>query len=114
MNHLQLNSTTHCISGIRELVRGRQQEFINELRPLMQSQSVCLDMSQIKRIDAAGLAALISLCRDARLAGHELTVVNPSRQVARILALVGLNRLIVSADSVVTLRQAQQINLVAA
>jgi anti-anti-sigma factor len=114
MNHPQLESTGRFVSGIRELVRGREQEFINELRPLMQSQTVCLDMSKVERIDAAGLAVLISLCRDARLAGHELTVVHPSRQVVRILALVGLDRLIVSGDSARAPGPQPRINLVAA
>jgi len=58
------------------------------------SQSVRLELSRIERIDAAGLAALISLYTDACKAGHQFTVVNPSRHVAQILALVGLDRVL--------------------
>jgi anti-anti-sigma factor len=117
MNHPRLDSNTHFIGGMRELARGEEQGFIQELRPLVQSQSICLDMSRIERIDAAGLAALISISCDARLAGHRFTVVNPSRQVARIFALVGLDRVLVSTestDSVDIQRPAPRFGLVAA
>ncbi len=96
MNHPGLDST--IVSGVGELVRGQEQQFIDELQPLVRSQSVRLDLSRIERIDAAGLAALISLCRDARRAGYEFTVVNPSRHVARMLTLVGLDRIVARAN----------------
>jgi anti-anti-sigma factor len=99
MIHPRLDSTIHFVNGACELVRGREQEFIDELQPLVRSQSVRLDLSKIERIDAAGLAALISLCRDACKAGHGFTVVNPSRPVARMLVLVGLDRIVVLKDS---------------
>jgi anti-anti-sigma factor len=98
MNRLLPHSTSETVSGVRELVRGRELEFLEELRPLVRSQSVHLDLSAIERIDAAGLSALISLYCDARKAGHEFAVINPSRQVARILALVGLDRILVSKE----------------
>ena len=60
-----------------------------------------LDMSSVERIDAAGIAALISLYAGARDAGHCFTVVNPSPRVAEILALVGLERILVSQNMVV-------------
>jgi anti-anti-sigma factor len=96
MNHL--DSTTYFASGIHELVRGCEQDFINELRPLVQAHPVCLDLSSIDRIDAAGLTALICLARDAHRAGHQLAVVHPSHQVARILAVVGLDCVLISKD----------------
>jgi len=98
MNRLWLNSTTQFVSGVRELVRGCEQEFIGEFRPLVRSRSVCLDVSTMERIDAAGLAALVSLYCDARTTGHEFAVANPTRRVARILALVGLDRILVTRD----------------
>ena len=87
---------THFVCNVRELVRGQEHEFLDELQPLVHSQSVRLDLSRIERIDAAGLAALISLYTDACKAGHAFTVVNPSRHVAQILALVGLDRILVA------------------
>jgi|SRR5208283_3097374 len=99
MNHpldrtAHIDPTTDFVSSIRELVRGREKEFIDELQPLVHSQSVRLDLSRIERIDAAGLAALISVYCDACKAGHEFTVVRPSRHVAQMLALVSLDRIL--------------------
>jgi len=99
MNRPKLDSTRHFVGHVRELVRGQAQEFIDELRPMVQSRSLRLDLSRIERIDASGLAALICLARDARKAGHEFTVVHPSRQVARMLGLVGLDRMLVPEQS---------------
>ena len=98
MTHHRIGSITLFVCGVSELVRGREQELIEQLRPLVRRQSLRLDVSSMERIDAAGLAALVSLYCDARKAGHQFTVVNPSRHVARILALVGLDRVLVAKD----------------
>jgi len=98
-NNSRPDSTTQTISGVRQLVRGREQEILEELRPLVESRSVRLDLGSIERIDAAGLTALVSLYCAARKAGHEFAVVNPSQHVARILAVVGLDRVLLSKDS---------------
>lgn len=99
MNQHQLDSTTNYVSGLRDFVRGQEQELIEELRPLVQSQSVRLDVSGMKRIDAAGIAALVLLHCEALKAGHEFTIGHPSCQVARILTLVGLDHMLLSNDS---------------
>jgi anti-anti-sigma factor len=98
MNNLQQNSSTQLVSGIRELIKGQVQEFLQELRPIVREQSVRLDLSRVERIDAAGLAALVSVYCDARKASHDFAVVNPPRHVARILAIVGLDRILVSKE----------------
>jgi anti-anti-sigma factor len=96
MNISRLNSTTQIVVGVRELVKGREQEILEELQPLVHSRSVILDLSSIERIDAAGLAALVSLYCAASKAGHDFAVINPPRQVERILAIVGLDRILVA------------------
>jgi anti-anti-sigma factor len=114
MNHPQLDFTIQFVSTVRELVRGQEQEFIEEMLPLVLNQSVRLDLSRIERIDAAGLAALISVSCDAGRAGHAFTVVNPSHQVARILAVVGLDHALMSNDPVQAQNPAPRLDLVAA
>ena len=114
MNHRGPDSTTQYVSGVHEFVRGREQELLEELRPLVRTQSVRLDLSSIERIDAAGLAALILLYCDACKAGHEFSVVHPSRRVARILALVGLDRILVAKGSEESLPRESLLSLVAA
>ncbi len=108
MNNSRAESTTQIFSGIRQLVRGREQEILEELQPLVESRSVRLNLSSIERIDAAGLAALVSLYCAAGKAGHEFAVVDPSPQVARILTIVGLDRVLLSKDSGETLTPAAQ------
>lgn len=114
MSNPHLDSTIQIATSIRELVRGRELELVAELRLLVHSQSVRLDLSSIERIDAAGLAALVSIYCDACKDGHEFAVVNPSRRVARILALVGLDCILVSNDSRELLVSAPQGDPIAA
>lgn len=99
LNDSRFDSTTQTVSGVRQLVKGREQEILEELQPLVESRSVRLDLGSIERIDAAGLAALVSLYCAARKAGHEFAVINPSQHVARILTIVGLDRVLLSKDS---------------
>jgi anti-anti-sigma factor len=77
-----------------ELVRGREKELLAWLSPLVRRQSVTLDLRSVERIDAAGVAALVSLYSSARQAGHRFTVAHPSPRVAEVLALVGLERIL--------------------
>jgi anti-anti-sigma factor len=95
----QLDSITYFAVGVRDLVKGQERKFVEELQPLVRTQSVRLDLSSVERIDAAGLATLVSLYCDACKTGHEFRVVNPSRNVARILAIVGLDRVLITRES---------------
>jgi len=99
MNIVRQYQNTQVVSGIGELIKGQEQEFLGELQPFVRRQSVRLDLSRVERIDAAGLSALVSLYCDASKAGHEFAVVNPTARVARILAIVGLDRILLAADS---------------
>lgn len=111
LDNSQTDSTIQVVSGVRQLVRGREPEILEELQPLVETRSVRLDLSSIERIDAAGLAALVSLYCAACKAGHEFVVVNPSRHVARILAIVGLNRILVAKASGETLPSAPEMKV---
>jgi anti-anti-sigma factor len=88
-----------CDPGQTELVRGNEQALLDRLMPLVQSQSVSLNLESVERIDAAGLAALIRLYCAACHAGHSFHVVYPSTHVAEILSLVGLDELLASQNS---------------
>jgi anti-anti-sigma factor len=110
-NNSRLDSTIQTVSGVRELIKGREQEILEELRPLVEMRSVRLDLSSIERIDAAGLAALVSLYCAASKAGHDFAVVNPSRHAERILAIVGLDRILVANDSSGALQAVPRINV---
>ncbi|MGA2653826.1 MAG: STAS domain-containing protein [Terracidiphilus sp.] len=83
-----------------ELVRGHDQWLLQRIMPLVHHQSLVLDFSPIERIDAAGIAALISVYATACQEGHNFTICNPSRHVAKILALVGLDRILLSQNAV--------------
>ncbi len=83
-----------------ELVRGNDQRLIDRVSPLLSERSVTLNLKSIDRIDAAGIAALISLYGIARNAGHVFTVCNVTARVAEILTLVGLESVLMSHDAV--------------
>jgi anti-anti-sigma factor len=85
-----------------ELVRGHDQWLLQRILPLVHQQSLVLDLSPIERIDAAGIAALITVYATACQEGHNFTICNPSRHVAKILALVGLDRILLSQNAVRT------------
>lgn len=81
---------------ITELVRGSEKEFLDWLMPLVNRQNVTLDLGSVERIDAAGIAALVSLYASARQTGHRFSIAHPSPHVAKILELVGLERILLA------------------
>jgi anti-anti-sigma factor len=85
---------------LTELVRGNEGGLLAWLSPLVRRQDVSLDLSAVKRIDAAGIAALISLHASAHEAGYCFTVMNLSPHVAEVLVLVGLERILSSHNAV--------------
>jgi len=85
---------------LHELVRGQEHELVNRLTPVVREQNVTLDLNHVERIDAAGIAALISLYGAARCAGNDFSVVNAHAHVAEILTLVGLDRILICRDAV--------------
>lgn len=100
--------------AVTELVRGSEARFIERITPLVRSQSVVLNLDRVQRIDAAGIAALISLYRCAAEAGHRFSVANPKPHVAEILALVGLDQVLLCRDVEESANRAAQVELTAA
>lgn len=47
--------------ALSEIVRGSEGCLVMEMEPLVRRQDVSLDLSPVERIDAAGIAALITL-----------------------------------------------------
>ena len=83
------------VADLTELVRGREKELLAWLSPVVRRQSVTLDLSRVRRIDAAGVSALLSLYSSAQQAGHRFSVANLSPRVAEVLKLVGLERILI-------------------
>jgi anti-anti-sigma factor len=98
MNNPHFPSVHTAVIDSTELVRGQEQKFLEQLQPLVSAQNVVLDLHKVTRIDAAGLASLITLYCDACKAGHSFRIANPSVHVAELLALVRLDRLLVTRD----------------
>ena len=82
--------------GITELVRGNDHRLVAQLAPLVREHNVTLDLKSVARIDAAGIAALISLYGCAHDAGHGFRLCNVPARVAQILALVGLDAILLA------------------
>jgi anti-anti-sigma factor len=96
MNVPRFQSANNVVINTTELVRGQEQKFLEQLKPLVCEQNVTVDLRKVTRIDAAGLAALITLYCDACKAGHNFRIANPSVHVAELLALVRLDALLVT------------------
>ena len=93
-------NVAHETSELTELVRGNEQRLLERVAPLVRRQCVSLDLGSVERIDAAGIAALISLYGSAQDAGHSFTVMNASPRVAQILSLVGLERILLTPNTI--------------
>jgi anti-anti-sigma factor len=85
---------------LTELVKGHEHALLEQMGPLVSRQSIALDLTPVERIDAAGIAALVTLYANACQAGYSFTVSNAQPHVARILALVGLDRILMSQNAV--------------
>lgn len=92
----KLDTVTFERGEMTELVRGCDEELKRRVAPLVREHNVALDLRGVERIDAAGVAALISLYGKAQETGHRFTVSNVSARVAEILALVGLDRILMA------------------
>ena len=87
------------VEELTELVRGLDQPLLERMTPIAQRHSLTLDFSSIRRIDAAGAAALVTLYCISSKAGHQFTVVNASEHVVETLTLVGLDALLLQQDA---------------
>jgi len=99
---------------VTELVRGNERRLLEHLGQLVRRQSVTLDLSSVERIDAAGISALVALYTTARETGHSFTVSRASRRVAEVLALVGLDRILISHPAAWKSRPGRRLQLHAA
>ena len=99
MNDLRLNTTVRVASETTEIVRGQEDKFLGQLEPIIRNHSIELDMSPVERIDAAGIAALIRLYCDAVQAGRRFTVLNPQPHVLEIMAIVGIDRVLLAKNA---------------
>lgn len=61
---------------------------------------VVVDLSRVEFMDSSGLGALVGALKNAREAGGDLRIVAPSRQVAMVLHLSNLDRILVEHASV--------------
>jgi len=65
----------------------------------VRSRSLVLDLNAVESIDAAGVSALICLYSCARESGQRFTVENARPHVAQVLALLGLEKVLMSHNS---------------
>ena len=97
---LRLFSTTGPelppIETLTELVRGKDQLLLEHYMPLVRKTSISLDFISVRRVDAAGVSALLALYTTAHKAGHRFAIVNASTHVIQTLALLGLDSLLLA------------------
>jgi anti-anti-sigma factor len=99
MNRATCSNPIYAQAQITELVRGQTECLWEQIAPLVRRQNVELDLKKVERIDAAGIAELVSLYGCARDAGHCFMVSNASERVAGILRIVGLDHVLLSQNA---------------
>jgi anti-anti-sigma factor len=92
------NSPVVVIAVNCELVRGSEAFVVEKVLPRVKQESVALDLSGVERIDAAGIAALITLYCTSVEARTEFFIVDPSAHVLELLRIVGLESILVAVD----------------
>jgi len=103
MNTVMSQAKRHLVApppDFTELVRGNEDRLMSLMAPIVQEQDAVLDMARVRRIDAAGIAALISIYGRSRSAGHTFHVCNVTPHVAEILKLVSLDHILVMHEVV--------------
>jgi anti-anti-sigma factor len=94
------NELVKCQLVCGQLVRGQEECLVERVGPLVRERNVTLDLACVDRIDAAGIAALVTLYTIACESGHRFRVTNVSSRVAQILAVVRLDRILLSHNAV--------------
>ena len=84
------------IETLTELVRGPDQLLLEHYMPLVRKASISLDFISVRRVDAAGVSALLALYTTSQKAGHRFGILNASTRVVQTLALLGLDSLLVA------------------
>jgi anti-anti-sigma factor len=92
------NSLAAVVAVNCELVRGTEAQVVELLLPRVKQESLALNLAAVERIDAAGIAALITLYCSAVEAGQDFSVINPSAHVLELLCLVGLEPILVATS----------------
>jgi anti-anti-sigma factor len=99
---------------ITELVLGHERDLVARVAPLVRVQSIALDLAEIERVDAAGIAALIELYTIACQAGHGFCLLNATPHVTKVLSICGIDRILVSHNVVPDSYSGQRMELSAA
>jgi anti-anti-sigma factor len=101
MNTIMSEANQYLVTApadFTELVRGNEDRLLALMTPVVRMRNTVLDLGRILRIDAAGIAALISIYGAARNAGHTFQVRNVTPHVAEILKLVELDHILVTHE----------------
>lgn len=84
------------IETLTELVRGKDELLLEHYLPLVRKAPISLNFISVRRVDAAGVSALLTLYTTAHKAGHRFAILNASTRVVQTLALLGLDSLLLA------------------
>jgi anti-anti-sigma factor len=78
-----------------KLIRGEEDRLLVLALPMLEECGLTLDMSKVREMDAAGIGTLVFLWQCAERADKPFALVNPSRRVMQLLALVHLDDILI-------------------
>ena len=70
-----------------ERLKPRLLEHLGQFGP-----DLCLDLGQVNFIDSTGMGMLVSVLKEAKEKGGHVSLVNPNREIQRLLQITGLER----------------------
>ncbi len=90
-----ITDRTYFVIFAGELVEASAPELVSELGRLLAdgAREVVLDLIDVTVVDSSALRALLDVGRRARPAGARITIASGDPKLARMLELVGLQRL---------------------
>jgi anti-sigma B factor antagonist len=90
-DHTEAGVVCHVMGNLENLTVG---EFREDIAQLHAQARVIFDLSAVPFVDSSGLGALIGAIRRIRELGGDAVVCSVRPSVARVLDLVGLNRIV--------------------
>lgn len=96
--HLQFIENTIKVSGNLDNQSIVQNLFRYHAKKLAEMQTVCLDFSNIGKIDSAGLAWIVNAIRDAKQAQVTLTLLHLPNSTINLARLSNCDTLLIQAQ----------------
>src|SRR5579883_2818231 len=97
---IRRNKNGAVLQLVGRLVAGGGALQLRGLSHQLVNQNIEVDLTDVSSVDAAGLGGLVFLYNHVAAAGRQLTLVNVSDRIIKLLRLTGLSQFLVKPEAV--------------